>query len=174
MKQGLKNSFNKNYLWVTIAGTNSVAHDSDINLFVYFPYNLLFMAGKDLLFCHKKMLLVFWVISHSVISIKMISINFTAKPDWLTDWLAKPLHGNHQGSNTDIWLKWNLRGRIFRWLLMKTFQPIRAVDIFHIEILRRYYVDNYHQTSCGNLGWINDLDKWYRVEFRGLVTFHSK
>ena len=88
MKQGLKNSFNKNYLWVTIAGTNSVAHDSDINLFVYFPYNLLFMAGKDLLFCHKKMLLVFWVISHSVISIKMISINFTAKPDWLTDLLT--------------------------------------------------------------------------------------
>lgn len=127
MKQGLKNSFNKNYLWVTIARTNFVAHDSDINLFVYFSYNLLFMRKRFTFFVTKRCC---WcaVISHRAISIAMTSINFSVK----LDWLAKLLHGNHQGSNTDIWSKWKLRGRIFNSLLMQTFQPIRTANMYLI------------------------------------------
>ena len=109
MKQGLKNSFNKNYLWVTIAGTNMVDHDSDINLFVYFSYNLLLMR-KRFSFCDKKML---GYITQRVLSIAMISINFTVK----LDWLAKLLHGNSRGSNTESGLSenWEAEYWIYYW-----------------------------------------------------------
>ena len=144
MKQGLKNSFNKNYLWVTIAGTNMVDHDSDINLFVYFSYNLLLMR-KRFSFCDKKML---GYITQRVLSIAMISINFTVK----LDWLAKLLHGNSRGSNTESGLSenWEAEYWIYYWDKLSNQLKEQIYLILRLEIL-----DNYHRTSYGT--WVGAM-----------------